>query len=259
MHYYKFNIADYRKDTGHLSTLEHGIYRQLIDWQYLDEKPLPLETQVVSRRLRLGSDDEQKSLENVLSEFFEKSDKGYFQKRIRMEIKDYQENADKNRRNGKLGGRPSKTQSVSSGLPKETQAKGNHKPLTINHKPETTNQVNTPDGVSQSVWQEFVNHRKSKKAQVTQLVIDGIQKEADKAGFSLEDALKEVVVRNWQGFKAEWVLPKPTFGDMARVSVAPTQGRDPALLKLDEDKKHTGPPPPEIMAQIRNALKGKVT
>ena len=57
MHYYKFNIADYRKDTGHLSTLEHGIYRQLIDWQYLDEKPIPLETQVVSRRLRLGSDD----------------------------------------------------------------------------------------------------------------------------------------------------------------------------------------------------------
>ena len=119
--------------------------------------------------------------------------------------------------------------------------------------------VAPPNGVSQSVWQEFVNHRKSKKAQVTQLVIDGIQKEADKAGFSLEDALKEVVVRNWQGFKAEWVLPKPTFGDMARVSVAPTQGRDPALLKLDEDKKHTGPPPPEIMAQIRNALKGKVT
>jgi len=119
--------------------------------------------------------------------------------------------------------------------------------------------VATPDGVSQSVWQEFVNHRKSKKAQVTQLVIDGIQKEADKAGFSLEDALKEVVVRNWQGFKAEWVLPKPTFGDMARVSVAPIQGRDPALLKLDEDRKHTGPPPPEIMAQIRNALKGKVT
>jgi hypothetical protein len=119
--------------------------------------------------------------------------------------------------------------------------------------------VAPPDGVSQSVWQEFVNHRKSKKAQVTQLVIDGIQKEADKAGFSLEDALKEVVVRNWQGFKAEWVLPKPTFGDMARVSVAPVQGRDPALLKLDEDKKHTGPPPPEIMAQIRNALKGKVT
>ena len=30
--------------------------------------------------------------------------------------------------------------------------------------------VAPPDGVSQSVWQEFVNHRKSKKAQVTQIV-----------------------------------------------------------------------------------------
>ena len=47
MHYYKFNIADYRKDTGHLSTIEHGIYRQLIDWYYLDEQPIPEETQVV--------------------------------------------------------------------------------------------------------------------------------------------------------------------------------------------------------------------
>ena len=68
--------------------------------------------------------------------------------------------------------------------------------------------VATPSGVSQSVWQEFVNHRKAKKAQVTQLVIDGIQAEADKAGFTLEDALKEIVVRNWQGFKAEWVVDK---------------------------------------------------
>lgn len=210
MHYYKFNIADYRKDTSHLSTLEHGVYRQLIDWQYLDEKPIPLETQVVFRRLRLGSIDEQQALENVLSEFFEKSDDGYFQKRIRVEILDYQENAEKNRRNGKLGGRPSKTHSVSSGLPNETQSKGNHKPITNNHKPikNTATVVATPDGVSQEVWDSFVVHRKSKKAQVTKMVIDGIQKEADKAGFTLEDALREIVVRNWQSFKAEWFQPK---------------------------------------------------
>ena len=65
--------------------------------------------------------------------------------------------------------------------------------------------VATPIGVSDSVWQEFVSHRKSKKARVTQLVIDGIQKEASIAGWSLEDALKETIVRNWQSFKADWV------------------------------------------------------
>ena len=56
MHYYKFNIADYRKDTTHLSMLEHGIYRTLIDWYYLDEKPIPLDVEMVARRMRLSTD-----------------------------------------------------------------------------------------------------------------------------------------------------------------------------------------------------------
>jgi uncharacterized protein YdaU (DUF1376 family) len=135
MHYYKFNIADYRKDTGHLSTIEHGIYRQLIDWYYLDETPIPLETQVVSRRLRLASEVEILSLKNVLSDYFKESKSGYVHKRIDVDIADYHEQAEKNKNNGKLGGRPKKTQSVISGLPDESQNNPNHKPLTINHKP----------------------------------------------------------------------------------------------------------------------------
>ena len=69
-------------------------------------------------------------------------------------------------------------------------------------------ETDTPIGVSQQVWDSFVKQRKTKKAQVTQLVIDGIQKEANKAGWTLEMALNEIVVRNWQSFKAEWVKDK---------------------------------------------------
>ena len=127
MHYYKFNIADYRKDTGHLSTLEHGIYRQLIDWYYLDENPIPIETQVVARRLRLGSEVDMHSLNMVLSDFFSLTKNGYVHKRIQVEIKDYHENAEKNKNNGKLGGRPKKTQSVISGNPDNSQNNPNHK------------------------------------------------------------------------------------------------------------------------------------
>ena len=135
MHYYKFNIADYRKDTGHLSTLEHGIYRQLIDWYYLDEQPIPSETQVVARRLRLGSEMDMHSLKMVLSDFFVLGKNGYIHKRIDVEIKDYHEQAEKNKNNGKLGGRPKKTQSVISGNPDESQNNPNHKPITINQEP----------------------------------------------------------------------------------------------------------------------------
>jgi len=136
-------------------------------------------------------------------------------------------------------------------------------PLTVTvteTKTETKTKTDiTPDGVSQSVWQEFVNHRKSKKAQVTQLVIDGIQKEANKAGFTLEDALKEVVLRNWQSFKAEWVTEKPKLVnrfDVAHQTVPSSSQRDPALIKLDEDRKKAAPPNSENLARIR-AILGK--
>jgi hypothetical protein len=40
-------------------------------------------------------------------------------------------------------------------------------------------------------------------------VINSIQREADKAGWSLEQALSETVTRGWRSFKADWVKDKP--------------------------------------------------
>ena len=85
---------------------------------------------------------------------------------------------------------------------------------------EKEKETDTPSGVSQQVWDSFVKQRKTKKAQVTSLVIDGIQKEADKAGWTLEMALNEVVVRNWQSFKAEWVKDKVSNAERLSNSMA---------------------------------------
>ena len=85
---------------------------------------------------------------------------------------------------------------------------------------EKEKETDTPSGVSQQVWDSFVKQRKIKKAQVTALVIDGIQKEADKAGWTLEMALNEVVVRNWQSFKAEWVKDKVSNAERLSNSMA---------------------------------------
>jgi uncharacterized protein YdaU (DUF1376 family) len=263
MHYYKFNIADYRKDTGHLSTIEHGIFRQLIDWYYLDEQPIPLETQVVSRRLRLGSDD-LISLDNVLSDFFQKTAKGYVHKRIEFEIREYHEQVEKNKANGKRGGRPKKTQSVISGLPDESQNNPNHKPLTTNHKPikEKPNDGEAPFGVSPTIWFEFVALRKAKKAKVTQTVLDGLQKEADKAGWTLEQVLKEIILRNWQSFKADWVQPRqtPVFNkfDVANVTTPPPPNQDAALRKIEADRKNAVPPSLETLAKLAELRKSVV-
>jgi len=137
MHYYQFNIADYRKDTGHLTLLEHGIYRQLLDTYYLDEKPI--ETQSVIRRLSIKTQDEKEAFENVIGDFFVLSDCGnhYNHSRSNTEISKYHDKAKTARVNGGKGGRPKKprkTQPVNLGSENKPRRK-----LTTNHKPLTTN------------------------------------------------------------------------------------------------------------------------
>lgn len=61
------------------------------------------------------------------------------------------------------------------------------------------------DGVDAQVVRDFKALRKAKKATITPTVIAGIKREADKAGYSLETALRTCCERGWQGFKAEWV------------------------------------------------------
>ena len=117
--------------------------------------------------------------------------------------------------------------------------------------------VAMPDGISQSVWEDYKTLRKAKKAPVTQRVIDGMQEQANLAGWTLEKAMEECCIRGWQSFKAEWVAEKPkpfNRADIAHVTVPASSQRDPALVKLDEDRLKTAPPNPEVLARIRAVL-----
>lgn len=62
--------------------------------------------------------------------------------------------------------------------------------------------IEKPDGVSDAVWNDFNKQRKTK---LTQTALNGIIKQANLAGFTLEEALTEAVERGWQSFKADWV------------------------------------------------------
>lgn len=65
--------------------------------------------------------------------------------------------------------------------------------------------VKRPDGVDEQIWEDWLQLRKTKKAPVTQTAIDGISREAEKAGYTLEQALEACCSNGWQGFKADWV------------------------------------------------------
>lgn len=88
MHHYRHHIGDYRRDTGHLSLLEHGVYRQMLDVYYTDENPLTLDEAKLMRLLCARTADEQQSVKNVLQDFFVCTENGYEHKRCEAEIRE---------------------------------------------------------------------------------------------------------------------------------------------------------------------------
>ena len=86
MHYYQHNIGDYRKDTGHLTLLEHGIYRQLLDTYYTEESPLTTDLNKLMRSHSVRNADEVQAFENVLNDFFKLTEKGYVHDRCDKEL-----------------------------------------------------------------------------------------------------------------------------------------------------------------------------
>lgn len=204
MHYYQFNIGDYQSHTSHLSEIEDLVYRRLLDWYYLHETPIPLDESEVSRQIRMRSHTE--SIAIVLQEYFERTDDGWIHHRANKEIAKAGDKSEKASASAKARW----NKKDANALPTLSESNATHNTLPNTQDTEHKTQkkatvVATPEGVSDSVWQEFIAHRKSKKARVTQLVIDGISEQARIAGWSLENALKETIVRNWQSFKADWV------------------------------------------------------
>jgi uncharacterized protein YdaU (DUF1376 family) len=254
MHYYQFHIGDYISHTFHLTAEEDLAYRRLLDMYYDTEQPIPNNIPLVSRRLRMGSD----VVQSVLDEFFTLSDDGYKNYRADLEIREYQAFIDKQRNNGKLGGRPKKTQRKPTANPNESQKKPNQQPLTTNHKP--IDIVTCPDGLNVSVWQDWLKIRKSKKAPLTATAWTLFVNECKKAGWTIEDAIKECCLRNWASFKADWMKEKQQYNkfDVAHITTPPPPNQDAALRKIEEDRKKAVPPSLETLAKLAELRKNVV-
>jgi len=145
MHYYNFNIGDYLKHTLHLTLEEDLAYRRLLDMYYDTEAPIPNNIPLVSRRLRMGSE----VVESVLNEFFEASEEGYRNYRADGEIADYHKFLEKQKANGRLGGRPKKGKKPIAN-PDLTQSEPK---ITLNNKQQTTNNIYTDE--FESFWKVY--------------------------------------------------------------------------------------------------------
>lgn len=135
MHYYQFNIGDYRRDTQHLTILEHGIYRLLLDQYYLTEKPIDANA---LRLLCIRNADEVAIAFKILDEFFNECEHGKFEhKRARTEIEKFHEKSEKASKSAKLRWNANAMRTQCDGNANHKPITNNQEPLTNNHKPIT--------------------------------------------------------------------------------------------------------------------------
>ena len=195
MHFYSFNIGDYMSHTLHLSPMEDLAYRRCLDIYYLHEKPLPEDATEVARLIRMP--EHKPEVVQVLKEFFTHDvGTGYVHKRTHEEITKYQAKI-------QAASRAGKASALARSNASSTKVQLNKKQETLNKKQETN--IKRPRNVSKKTWDDFLTHRKNKKAPLTETALIGIKNEVKKTTISLEDALVMCQARGWQSFKSDWI------------------------------------------------------
>lgn len=140
MHYFKFNIGDYHKKAGRLTMLEHGAYTLLLHACY-DREKFPTKAEAIDW-CWARSVDEIAAVEFVLSKFFKLEGDVYVQDRIQEEIDAFHAKSEKNKHialEREAARRTKRARSVDESSPEQHESPPNH-------KPQTKNQVEEPNG-----------------------------------------------------------------------------------------------------------------
>ena len=96
----------------------------------------------------------------------------------------------------------------SSDLVKKVHTQNNNKNTIQNNNKKNTKKSESDllaeFGIVGQLADDFITHRKACKAPITETALKGFQREADKAGIPLAEAITISIERNWRGFKSEW-------------------------------------------------------
>jgi uncharacterized protein YdaU (DUF1376 family) len=130
VNYYSHHIGDYRRDTAHLSLLEHGVYRQMLDTYYLSEEPLPLDEARLMRSLCVRNADEMQAVKNLLADFFLPSDAGYLHKRCTKEIAAFHAKSAAAKASAEARWHREESKPNAKAMRTHSEGNANHKPIT---------------------------------------------------------------------------------------------------------------------------------
>ena len=207
MHYYKRNLGDYAKKAGRLSMLEHGAYTLLIDACY-DRERFPTEAEAIEWAWA-RTEAEIAAVRFVLNRFFTLTDGVYVQGRIAEEVATYQRNAETNARIAKEREEKRKNGARTVNEPCNScdEPPPNQEPRTNNQEPKKKSASPRASllAIPPTLLADYLAVRKAKRAgPLTKTAAAILEREAEKAGISVADAVTACCEYGWQGFNAGW-------------------------------------------------------
>jgi len=202
MHYFQYNIKDYRADAFQLTLIQHGAYKQLIDQYYLNESPLSLDLEVLFYDLLIRGDDEKKAIVFILEKFFDKTEVGYVHKRCNTVIQKYKAKSDQSR--NAVNTRWAKEKGKDTDVIRESYDRNtNQEPLTINK--EQLIEFVKPLDVNLELWNNYMTLRRAQNKPITDANIKALRREAAQAGMSLNGVITICVENSWISFRSDWL------------------------------------------------------
>jgi len=260
MHYYQFNIGDYKSHTEHLSEMEDLTYRRLLDWYYLHETPIPLDITETARQIRMRSHSDCISI--VLQEYFERTADGWIHHRANSEILKAGDKSQKASESAKARWNKEKN---ANALPAQSEGNATHntRHKTQNTKPKdkvADAPVVLPDWMPLETWAAYLSMRKKIKKPATdyamKLLVDKLAK-FKANGQDVQKVLEKSITAGWQDvFEIHDKQPFTNKFDVAHTTTPPPPNQDAALKKIAEDRKKAVPMPADIKAKMAELTKG---
>lgn len=220
-------VDKYLGDTQDLTTEQHGAYLLLLMAMWKRDGELPNSDDRLAMITRLST-ARWKACKPTLMEFFTVSDDGLklTQKRLSVELQRAKSHSDAKAEAGAKGAAKRwQRDSTAMAQPSQSQWQTGAPIPTPTPTPRKRGVAPLcPEGVSESVWADWLALRRAKKAPVTQTVIDSAMAEAQKAGMSLEAFLRVWCARGSQGLQADWLKPNERgFQQPARAGPDPAE------------------------------------
>lgn len=163
--WYAFYPADYEQDTAHLTLVQHGAYRRLLDHYYSTAKPLPANAGVLHRVCRAFDDAEKAAVNHIMATYFKLEADGYHSHRVDRELLKACEISEKRKEaaNSRYAKAPANAVQKHTQLQPQSQIDSKKEKATPSAQPFVV-----PDFIPNMAWEDFLEMRKKQRKPATE-------------------------------------------------------------------------------------------